>query len=324
MENIERSVKIEPFVSVIMPAYNCGKFIKESIDSILNQTYSNFELLIADDASTDYTKLIIAEYKDSRIKVFHNEFNQGYLKNWNKLIQKAQGQYITFMDADDYADENRIYLLVNELEGNNSIDICGSNYTRVTEKGELGEVSDFPAESELIFNAMPNTYFFIGSALMIRRRVYDEIGGYHEFFDRMGQEDHYWIYLCLEKFKMTNIPESLYFYRFNPASVSGNLSNNPSKINSGEILNFLIQQRKTKGEDWLSQKRESELQKKLVELNLPFVKDSSYFYYYLAKRRFYEGHKRIAIKYMLRTISRRPFKISHYRDLGFFIRSKKH
>lgn len=313
---------MKPLISVLMPAFNSGKFIKQSIDSILNQTYTNFELLIADDGSTDNTKKVISGFNDSRIKIFHNEFNLGYLKTWNKLIQESQGEYITFMDADDYSDVNRLQMLFDKLEVNQEIDICGSNFTKVNEKGELGEISDFSTNGDLIFEAMPNDYFFIGSALMIRRRVYDEIGGYHEFFDRMGQEDHYWIYLCLEKFKMTNIEESLYYYRFNPDSVSGNLSNNPSKINIGELLIFLIDQRRNTGQDWLSQKKESLLRQKLDELNLPFEEDPSHFFYYLAKRRFYEGHKKIAIKYMIQAIKRKPFEFSYYKDVLYFIKSK--
>jgi hypothetical protein len=113
----------------------------------------------------------------------------------------------------------------------------------------------------------------------------------------------------------------LYYYRFNPNSVSGNLSNNPSKINSGKILNFLIEQRKLTGADWLSENKELELEKKLILLNQPFTDDYSYFFYFLAKRRFYEGHKKIALKYLLQGIRRKPFRLRYYRDFFYFIRN---
>ena len=82
----------------MIPAYNVEKYIRQAIDSILNQTYSYFELLIADDASTDTTKQIINAYQkiDPRIKTFHNKKNEGYLLTTNKLFQKCKGDYIAF------------------------------------------------------------------------------------------------------------------------------------------------------------------------------------------------------------------------------------
>ena len=90
-----------------MPAYNCEKYIHQAIDSVLNQTHINFELLIADDCSTDTTKQIIDSYKDPRIKTFHNNINLGYLKASNKLFSLCKGSYITFQDADDTSELNR-------------------------------------------------------------------------------------------------------------------------------------------------------------------------------------------------------------------------
>ncbi|MBL7917984.1 MAG: glycosyltransferase family 2 protein, partial [Bacteroidia bacterium] len=70
----------EQLISILMPAYNCEKFVKQAIESVLDQSYSNFELLIADDCSTDQTKKVIDSYSDQRIKKFHNQVNLGYLK----------------------------------------------------------------------------------------------------------------------------------------------------------------------------------------------------------------------------------------------------
>lgn len=313
--------KMKALISILMPAYNCEKFIKRSIKSILNQSYANFELLIADDCSTDSTRKQIASFSDKRIKTFHNDTNLGYLKTWNKLIQEAKGDFITFMDADDYSHPERLHLLLDTLEKNTSISICGSNYLKVDENDDVREVSSFPLEHQIIFNSMPQQYYFIGSALMIRREVFTQIGGYNEFFDRMGQEDHYWVYLCLEKFKMMNIDNPLYYYRFNPNSVSGNLANNPSKLNSGKILEYLIEQRKSTGFDSLSLGKEEELKNVLDALNKPFLEDTSYFFYFLAKRRFYEGHKVIGIKYLLEAIKRKPLRLRYYRDILFFVRN---
>lgn len=88
-------------VSIIMPSWNTGRFIKETIDSVLAQTYENWELLIVDDCSTDNTDEIIAGYKDQRIKYFKNEKNCGAAITRNKAMREANGEWIAFLDSDD-------------------------------------------------------------------------------------------------------------------------------------------------------------------------------------------------------------------------------
>ncbi|NTW32158.1 MAG: glycosyltransferase family 2 protein [Bacteroidetes bacterium] len=303
----------KPFVSVIMPAYNCEKYIKEAIDSILNQTYYNLELLIADDYSKDRTKKIIASCQDERIKIFHNEKNLGYLQTFNKLIAHAKGDYITFQNAYDYSDPSRIYLLLEEFEKDKELCICGSNYISIDEKDNQLEFSNFPLEHSEIFESMPQKYQFIGPALMIRRQVYESIGGYHTFFDRMGQEDHYWAYLAMSIFKTKNIHHHLYSCRINSACFSDNLYSNPDKLNSHKIVEILVNQRKNTGTDFLERGNDSELRSILNELNKPFTDNPSYFYSYIAKLRFCEGKKKLALKNMWFAILK-TFKWSYYKN----------
>lgn len=88
-------------VSIIMPAYNCSRFIGKSIDSVLAQTYTAWELLIVDDCSTDNTAEVVAAYKDERIHYSHNEQNMGAALSRNKALREAKGRYIAFLDSDD-------------------------------------------------------------------------------------------------------------------------------------------------------------------------------------------------------------------------------
>ncbi len=304
-----------------MPAFNAEKYIDKSISCVLNQSYGNWELLIADDASTDRTKDIINQFSDPRIKCFHNPNNLGYLETWNKLIKEASGEFITFQDADDLCTLNRIELLVNELTHNSEIGIVGSNFQRINSLSEVVETSYFPLSHEEVFNAMPNKFHFIGSALMIRKSVYDTIGGYHTFFNRMGAEDHYWMYLIMEKFKFKNISEPLYLYRFNETSVTGNISNNPSKLNVPLLLEHLINQRKETGTDDLQEGKIVELTAKLAELNKPFIDDASHYFYSVAKRRYYEGHKQLALQNLKEAIKKSPFNWRYYKDYIYFLRN---
>ena len=88
-------------VSIIMPAYNCEKYIKNSIESVLNQTYENWELIIVDDCSTDNTVGVIKEFNDKRIKLFQNKANSGAAFSRNWALREARGKWIAFLDADD-------------------------------------------------------------------------------------------------------------------------------------------------------------------------------------------------------------------------------
>lgn len=92
---------VDGLVSIIMPSWNTEKFIGETIQSVINQTYTNWELIIVDDCSTDDTDKIVSLFKDNRIKYFHNEENSGAALTRNKAMREAQGEWIAFLDSDD-------------------------------------------------------------------------------------------------------------------------------------------------------------------------------------------------------------------------------
>ena len=99
---------IDGLVSIIMPSWNTGKFIAESIESVLAQTYKNWELLIVDDCSTDNTDEVVARFKDTRIKYFKNEKNCGAALTRNRAMREAQGEWIAFLDSDDLWASNKL------------------------------------------------------------------------------------------------------------------------------------------------------------------------------------------------------------------------
>ena len=105
----------QPKISVLMPVYNCEKFLKKAIDSILNQTFDNFEYIIINDGSTDNTLNIIKSYKDKRIKIINNSKNLGISRSLNKGIRQAKGEYIARHDSDDISDLNRFKLQLEYL-----------------------------------------------------------------------------------------------------------------------------------------------------------------------------------------------------------------
>lgn len=124
-------------VSIISPTYNCGNFISETIESVLAQTYSNWEMLIVDDCSTDDTEKIVSEYsaKDSRIKYFRFDKNQGAAMARNHALREAKGRWIAFLDSDDLWEKNKLDTQLKFMEENG----YSFSYHKYDEIGEQGE-----------------------------------------------------------------------------------------------------------------------------------------------------------------------------------------
>lgn len=126
-----------PQTTILIPTYNCGKFISQTIKSILEQKYNDYELLIIDDGSTDDTEEIVAQFVDKRILYQKNEKNIGIVRTLNKGIQLSSGDYIARMDADDVMLGNRLNEQINFLESNKDYGMVGGWYRITNEKGEL-------------------------------------------------------------------------------------------------------------------------------------------------------------------------------------------
>jgi len=311
----------EGLISVVMPAYNAAPYIAEAITSILDQTYSKFELIIADDGSTDNTREIIDTIaaKEPRIAVAHNLANIGYLKTCNKLKSLAKGDFITFQDSDDYSDEKRLQILHEHLVANPDLDAVGSNFSKVLEDGTVIWESDYPTTHEEIVTSMPEYFRFCGATIMFRKKVYQEVGGYNEYFDRAGAEDFYWVYLISEKFRICTVSDQLYFYRFNPKSVSSTLENK-KKLFSVDIARFLIRQRISKGTDALESGNLLEIEDEMARLNRPFELDKLLFKKKQVKRLLWNGQYAKAYRIGFGIILRNPFQSKKfYKDLYIYL-----
>lgn len=128
-------------VSVVMPLYNAERYVFKAIDSILKQSYNNFELILIDDCSTDLTMSVVENIFDARIKIFHNEQNKGIAYSRNKGMELAQGEYIALMDDDDLAPFDRLEKEVEFLETNPQIDAVGGRYCLIDEEDTVYQMS---------------------------------------------------------------------------------------------------------------------------------------------------------------------------------------
>ncbi len=144
---------MNPIVSVVMPAYNGEKFIKEAVDSIVNQTISNWELIIVDDCSTDNTYAILQTYKDDRIKIQQNSVNRGISYTTNRAIDLSHGKYIALLDDDDIAPKDRLAVQVTYLEEHADIDVLGGRAIDIDENGNYLKQEKEPLHNPMLIKA---------------------------------------------------------------------------------------------------------------------------------------------------------------------------
>jgi len=210
--------KITAKVTVLMPAYNVGKYIAEAIESVLQQTFIDFQLLIINDGSTDNTEQVIASFKDKRI-VLINQSHRGIAAALNKGLSKVSSVYVARFDADDICFPQRLQQQVSFLDTHPEYVTIGCDAEYISEDGQ--HLFDFMCTGHTHNEIMQKIYSFcpfIHSSVMYRREPVIVTGGYSEHAHNF--EDYFlWIQL-LEHGKFYNLPEQLIRVRFNPASVT--------------------------------------------------------------------------------------------------------
>jgi glycosyltransferase involved in cell wall biosynthesis len=141
-----------PAISVLMPAYNSGKYIAASINSILAQTFIDIELIILNDGSVDDTEIIVAGFKDDRIRYFKNDGNRGLAYTRNKLVELSTGEFLAFQDSDDLSEKNRLEVEFKFLQANPEMALVSGSFAAIDEHGDqLGSGWNF----ELSGQALP-------------------------------------------------------------------------------------------------------------------------------------------------------------------------
>jgi len=205
-------------ISVIMSVFNGEKYIKEAVESILDQTYQDFEFIIVNDASTDNTEGMLEQFNDSRINIIRNDSNLGLTKSLNIALKHARGEYIARMDADDISHPLRFEKQVMFLENNKECLVVGTWLSVIDEKGrEYGTWGEYESYEDIRNGLLIKNQIGHGSA-MIRRIALYNIGGYDEKF-LFAQDYDLWLKLS-EIGELWNIPEQLYSLRFWPECTS--------------------------------------------------------------------------------------------------------
>lgn len=205
-----------PKVSVIMPIYNAGRYLKVAVESLLNQTFIDFELLAIDDCSTDGSLDLLQDYKDYRIRILKNEKNLGQGLTRNRGLEEARGVFVAFMDNDDVSHPDRLKRQVEYLDLNPAVAVVGSWARIIDADGKPIRIWEHPAEPSEVKQAILSFCPVINPSVMARRVALIEAGGYQP-----GMTEDYPLWLSIaERHSIANIPETLIDYRVHVSQLS--------------------------------------------------------------------------------------------------------
>ncbi len=204
-------------ISIITPAYNCEKYIVETIDSVLAQTYIDWEMLIIDDCSTDDTVKIIKTYNDKRIKYYKTQNNIGAFGARNIGIEKAVGDFICFLDSDDIWTKDKLQKQLKFMK-NNRCDVSTHGYDYINETGNKIKGTVVPLKQFTLQSYMGNTCINIDT-VMLNTKSIDKI----YFKDIKKREDAmYWIDVLGHGHIIMGMDDIMASYRLHRGQISGN------------------------------------------------------------------------------------------------------
>lgn len=224
-----------PKVTVLMPVYNVAQYVGEAIGSILDQTYSDFELLVINDGSTDATREKVLSFTDSRIRFVENERNIGLANTLNRGIELAHGEYIARMDGDDISVPERLEKQVAVLDRHAEIAICGAGYRFFGARNyaAIYPERDAAIKAGLLFGCCMIIPLFRREAILQSGLRYNQ-----NYFP--AEDYHFWTQCALKGLQMYNIPEILFHYRMHESQVSEVMSNQPAMTIHVRTLYFQV------------------------------------------------------------------------------------
>jgi len=294
----EKTVK----VTVLMPAYNAGKYIAEAIESVLQQSFKDFQLLIINDGSTDNTEEIISSFIDERI-VLINQSHKGIAVALNKGLSKAHSIYIARFDADDICFPQRLQQQVSFLDNHAGYIIVGGEAEYISEDGQhLFDFKSIGHTHQEIIQKIYSYCPFIHSSVMYRKEAVIIAGSYSEHAHNF--EDYFlWIQL-LRHGKFYNLPQQLIKVRFNPASVT------IDERWRGRIFRKMKREIITKGH--ITEQEGSHLSNIIKNQDLRNIKEGSY-YALCGKKFLLDNHQpKKARPLFSKAISSYPYRCDNY------------
>jgi glycosyltransferase involved in cell wall biosynthesis len=219
---MSKSIMNRPMVSVVMPVFNAENYLEQAIESILNQSYTNLDIVIINDGSTDNSKNIILNFEDKRLRYFENPVNWGIVKTRNRCLEEARGKYIAVLDSDDIAFPERIKEQVEFLENNPDYGMCGSYFQTIDGNGKFLKNVRFPSNDKDARTYLIVHNCFCHSTIMMRSKLAKEfqyLAGYDV------AEDYLLWYEISKITKIINLPVYTTFYRVHQKNISTTKNN---------------------------------------------------------------------------------------------------
>ena len=300
-----------PIISVVMSVFNGEDYLREAIESILFQTYTDFEFIIVNDGSTDKSLEIIKSYDDDRIIVIDQK-NIGLSKSLNKGVAASKGEFIARMDADDICHRDRFQVQVDFLINNRDCVVVGSNACYIDMVGNILYFSDCLSEWNEIKKVLPKSPFF-HSSTMFSKEAFEKVGGYYDEIPQFFEDQILWNRLS-KVGELWNLKQALLSYRIVPGSITA------GKIavkNTNEICQEIIVSNKTSrvNIDYINSNRMPKMK--------PRVK---YGYYYLRLGKIYLEHnfnRKKAAMMLFKSLRLMPLNATSWFNLGLVLLPKK-
>lgn len=289
----------KPKITVLMPVYNAEKFLREAIDSILNQTFKDFEFLIINDASTDNSKKIILSYEDPRIIYAENKKNLGVTKTLNRGLKLTKAKYIARMDADDISLPERFEKQVEFMDKNQNLGLLGSSWILIDEAGKKKQFCK-------AYKGRQAVHFMCHGSVMMRKKVLEKVGYYRKIF-KYAQDYDLWLRFS-ENYEMTNLEEPLYKLRAHRNSVSS--TKNEEQDLYAALALKMAEERQGNQKDSLTANEKEALKIVESELNLSPLKKKLLFsksYFIWAKAANDLGNSSTAINYLKKSFDLIPW-----------------
>ncbi|MGP4843261.1 glycosyltransferase family 2 protein [Marinobacter sp. 1Y8] len=229
----------QSLISIVTPTYNREAFLGEAIQSVIDQTYEHFELIIVDDGSTDESEALVQRYvqEDSRIRYF-KQHNQGQSVARNRGVQESRGEFVCFLDSDNKWFPDKLEVSVKAFADNPSVDIVYGDNVTISETGAETSRSNMPRHSGRITGRLLADNFISMNTTMVRKHCFDKLGAFNER-DRLAEDYELWLRLSTE-FRFLYIPHYFGYYRVMDDQIS---TDKEARFSANEriVLAFLQQ-----------------------------------------------------------------------------------
>ncbi|MBD3282362.1 MAG: glycosyltransferase, partial [Candidatus Portnoybacteria bacterium] len=303
-------LKNEPKVSIIMSVYNGERYLRDAIESILNQSFKDFEFIIINDGSRDSSKKIVQSYKDPRIVFIENKKNIGLTKSLNKGIKLARGEYVARMDADDISAYNRIEKQVNFLDKNKDYCLVGTTFYYIDENNKVIFKKIVPLTNKEIKKGLVKKNCFAHGSVMIRKKILEKVKGYRE--EIKYSQDYDLFIRIAKKCKVRNLKDVLYKWRMHKESIS--MRKHKAQKDYVKLINKkkpLEESEKEESKKEIESRMANNYKKYGLEFLRKAIKESDKNKYYIAREHFKKSLKmksKSLISWSLLFISYLPFK----------------